>query len=791
MKKYLISIFIILILPTMAMSDTPGGYGGGSSGGGGAGSTFEVAPQTKEDQSSTITVSGTVKTNKSEPLVGANVYPKSNPANGTASNKDGTFTIKNVSTDDKIVVSFTGYKEQTLSPSENMTISLEEDPQLIGEAIVVACIPVSPAKSSVYDMGTQKCYPTACESSRYILTNKRQVKVTTLGTPHICTNEEKCQNFCKEKDTCNTIEIGDSCEDQVNKECKPEDDPNAKTAVYTWESSQLICKTQDCVDGYEPKDGKCTAISGNCDSMPPKAVSAHRSWDSEAGKEVCIVDSCADKYRPNDDKQSCVSTLSEEDSEAKIAELQENADAMKEKEQSTANKLLGAASMGSMGIGGMQVASALAEQKADNAAEQDMTAYLATFKCDYGQGMNIQGGESNVALPGANVLLPLYNEYTTLAADLKTRKEALGMTPGIESEVILDAATSGLYDNAATGITDSAFTSLSRALTDENSDDAAEWATQRSDTASQLKTGAIVAGAGALVGIAGNLLINETGKDKVTERSDEIIAKYEPLRNLKSNVDKLPNNDSNAKCPSGTTGTYPECKCNDNKYVYTLENNSCTICPGDKVSINNICGCDNGTSPGPNDSCSISVAPKCNTNSEHVEVDPDTGNCSCTDGYQLNDDELPTCECPTNTHTLNENGDCVIKNTQTLIEQATDQITPAIELPTNKLFKLNSFNLTSDATTALQSFAAEVKRVMTDNNYCISVTGYTDKSGTDTTNITLSKNRADAVKQVLVSNGGINSNNIKTQGLGSQGCSKKYDPNCRKVEVKMSYTACQ
>ena len=183
-------------------------------------------------------------------------------------------------------------------------------------------------------------------------------------------------------------------------------------------------------------------------------------------------------------------------------------DEAKAREQSLANRMLGAAAIGAGGIGGMQVASALAEQNADADAERDMAAYLATFKCDYGQGMTISGGETNIQLPGANVLLPIYNEYTTLAADLKTRKEALGMTPGIESEVILDAATSGLYDNAATGITDGAYTSLSRALSDPTGADAAEWAAQKSDTSSQLKTGAIVGGAGVAGGAIGDVLIN-------------------------------------------------------------------------------------------------------------------------------------------------------------------------------------------------------------------------------------------------------------------------------------------
>ena len=212
--------------------------------------------------------------------------------------------------------------------------------------------------------------------------------------------------------------------------------------------------------------------------------------------------------------------------QARIDELQENADAMREREQSLANRMIGGASMGAMGIGGMQVASALAEQSADDAAELDMTAYLATFRCDYGAGQNIRGGETNITLPGANILLPLYNEYTTLAADLKSRKESLGMAPGIESETILDAT---LYDNESIGIADGAYTSLSRALSNPTGADAAEWAAQRAETAEQLKTGAIVAGVGAAVGIAGNILTNYVG-DQPRERSAEINAKYDALR---------------------------------------------------------------------------------------------------------------------------------------------------------------------------------------------------------------------------------------------------------------------
>ena len=80
------------------------------------------------------------------------------------------------------------------------------------------------------------------------------------------------------------------------------------------------------------------------------------------------------------------------------------------------------------------------------------------------------------------------------------------MTPGIESEEILDKANMGLYDNESLGKTDGAFTSLATALSNPTGADAAEWEAQKAETAEQLKTGAITAGVGAVASIAANIL---------------------------------------------------------------------------------------------------------------------------------------------------------------------------------------------------------------------------------------------------------------------------------------------
>ena len=390
------------------------------------------------------------------------------------------------------------------------------------------------------------CKISACENNRYQYDTASNKCIDQQGEP--CTPEntshvkEAKYAYDASSDTlrceiteCTTEYLpsddGQTCEKSEG-DCTTEQLAEIEHAT-AGELKRGKCRPTDCEDGFEPDGKQCVEIGGKCTTMPENARRAHREYDAASGTEICIIDKCKSDYVLSPDKMSCAKPqLSKEDAQKQIDELQQNADAMREREQSLANRMTGGIAIGAMGIGGMQIGAALAEQSADDAAERDMAAYLATFRCDYGSGLNIQGGETNIQLPGANTLLPLYNEYTTLAADLKTRKEALGMAPGIESEVILDAATSGLYDNESLGITDGVYTSISRALMAPGGTDASEWAAQRADTQQQLKTGAIVAGAGALVGVAGNVLTNYVGKNQPKESSDEITAKYDSKRTL-------------------------------------------------------------------------------------------------------------------------------------------------------------------------------------------------------------------------------------------------------------------
>ena len=297
-----------------------------------------------------------------------------------------------------------------------------------------------------------------------------------------------------------------------------------KCLTPRWELSgkgkRAKCQEQECE--FEHGTGKWEQ---NGDTWECKLKTCDKDYDHNTEKNECTKPGEPDTDDGDDQTQQNEPRLSESESQSRVDELKDNAKKMREKEQSTENKMLGAAGIGATGIGGMQMASAMAEQRVDEDAEAAMRAYLATFRCNYGDGKNIAGGERDIELPGGNELVNLYSEYVNLANDLKVRKNALDMRPGIESESILDAATSGLYDDVSVGKTTGAFTSLARALMDPNGADAAAWAAQREETASKKKTGMITAGIGAVGSLAGNLILNSGDDDK--NKVDDILDKYE------------------------------------------------------------------------------------------------------------------------------------------------------------------------------------------------------------------------------------------------------------------------
>ena len=81
-------------------------------------------------------VTGKIVDATGEPIIGASVVVKGS-LTGTVTDLDGNFTLNNVPENSKLEVSYVGFRSQTLSPSSNLNITLEEDKQLLDEVVVV------------------------------------------------------------------------------------------------------------------------------------------------------------------------------------------------------------------------------------------------------------------------------------------------------------------------------------------------------------------------------------------------------------------------------------------------------------------------------------------------------------------------------------------------------------------------------------------------------------------------------------------------------------------------------
>lgn len=535
--------------------------------------------------------------------------------------------------------------------------------------------------------------------------------------------------------------------DFVSRDCNPDerDAINATAGQTIMRDGVVVCNPSACKNGFNlnetnPEYNTCdedSTLENNDDTEE-----IEDEIEEETEEDLQEDDLAGAGLKP------VTPRLSQQESEQKVGELRDNYNAMKENEQSFANRMLGAASMGSMGIGGMMVASSLSEQKSDADAEQDMAAYLETFRCDYGAGRNIKGGETNIELPGASELIPLYSEYVSLANDLKLRKEQLGLKAGIEAEKILDSATTGLYDDVSTGITGGAYASLARALQNPDGEDAKLWAAQKEKTAKNLKTGAITAGVGAVVGIAGNVLINH----KVKNNANEIVTRYESMKRLKQDVDNIP--PATSQCPGGTSGVWPFCRCaGDAEFISEL--NKCENCTGGQVAVveNDMqkCSCpdDKPLWDSKAKQCvaePVACTPQCQpTEGSNLVVLQDC-KCECINGFRMGADGA--CECDGKV----EDGICVIVQVQnsslTLIAETE---TSTVSLNADNLFKIGSSELRDEAKGALREFASNLKNQDGVTDCEIEIIGYTDPVGSADLNRRLSKQRADAVSDYLKS----------------------------------------
>lgn len=88
-------------------------------------------------QAQNITVQGTVvSATDNEPLIGAVVIPANNEKNGVTTDFDGKFTL-NVPEGTALAVSYVGYKTATVKAQPSLTVSLDEDAELLDEVVVV------------------------------------------------------------------------------------------------------------------------------------------------------------------------------------------------------------------------------------------------------------------------------------------------------------------------------------------------------------------------------------------------------------------------------------------------------------------------------------------------------------------------------------------------------------------------------------------------------------------------------------------------------------------------------
>ena len=674
-----------------------------------------------------------------------------------------------------------------------------------------------------------------CDDEGYIYTNSKE---KAYGTYFTTKNSVKfgCYKYKNNDMTALKKKVANACgipeskvtiqndlrrdSGQINKSTKEPAVPSGVICGMDRDSGRLKeeyidgkCYPTECLTPRWELSG--TGTHAKCVEQRCNIKNGTGEWTADGDTWKCSVKSCNKNYKENTEKNKCTKPgepdtdggddqtqqneprLSEADSLAKIDELRDNADAMKANEQSTANKLLGATGMGSTGIGGMQMASAMAEENADADAEAAMRAYLATFHCNYGVGKNIPGGERDIELPGGNELIGLYSEYVNLANDLKIRKTALDMRPGIESEPILDAATSGLYDDVAIGKTSGAYTSLARALMDPNGADAAAWAAQKAETADKKKTGMITAGIGAGGSLVGNLTIN-SGKEK-QEKSAEIIAKYEKLKQVfqtaQTEFDALPAKQCSEFTGTTNQGTVPNCECLDKTNSrFSLENGGCVKCENDKIyNENNECVCPSDKPRLEDGQCKAQI-PNCQLTGL---VTPNE--CKCVDNATA---EKNVCKCKTG---YNQQGnECAKQDTtpvaQTIQEEIPEQIN--LEITSDTLFVSGKAELSQpEGENTLNEFIKDIETYdLNDGNFCIAITGHTDrvpfKKAANKNNQQLSLERANAIKNILISQANINAENIKTAGNGETECTPNKYPNandskCRRVDITLTTGTCQ
>lgn len=181
------------------------------------------------------------------------------------------------------------------------------------------------------------------------------------------------------------------------------------------------------------------------------------------------------------------------------------------------------------------------------------------------------------------------------------------------------------------------------------------------------------------------------------------------------------------------------------------------------------------------------IARECKLTGGHVNI----ADCGCVDGFTPNSAGTG-CECVLPKQ-VNADGLCI----EVLATMVVDE-TNSVDLSSNKLFALNSYELRKEAKEELLKFVGAAE-LITDSNeitdWCIKVVGHTDKSGKDVINNPLSEKRAKSVSDALVKDGKVPASNVYSYGVGSAECdttsANGQDEKCRKVVITYLAESCE
>lgn len=90
-------------------------------------------------QQDIINISGTIRDQEGEPIIGATIVEKGNPSHGTVTDADGNFSLSNVQKNATLLITYVGMKPQEVSTNGRSTINviMEPDVELLEEIVVV------------------------------------------------------------------------------------------------------------------------------------------------------------------------------------------------------------------------------------------------------------------------------------------------------------------------------------------------------------------------------------------------------------------------------------------------------------------------------------------------------------------------------------------------------------------------------------------------------------------------------------------------------------------------------